>query len=128
MVVDTSAIVAILFNEPERERFCHKISADNTRLISAATLMETALGVEARKGELGRSLLDLFIHETGMVIVPFDAAQVDFARLAWRIYGKWKHAASLNFGNCFSYALSKAAGEPLLFKGNDFPRTEIDRC
>jgi ribonuclease VapC len=128
MVIDTSALVAILFDEPERGRFTQKIGSDDTRLISAATVVETSLVVETRKGELGRSQLDLFIHEAGLDVVPFDAAQADLARLAWRLYGKGNHPARLNFGDCFSYALAKAAGEPLLFKGNDFLQTDILGC
>lgn len=128
MVIDTSAIAAILFNEPERASFNQKIGSDDARLISAATLVETAIVVEARKGQLGRSELDLFIYEAGLDIVAFDAIQVDLARLAWRTYGKGKHPASLNLGDCFSYALSKATGEPLLFKGNDFSQTDITVC
>lgn len=128
MVIDTSAIAAILFDEPERASFNQKIGVDNTRLLSAATLVETALVVETRKGEQGRSELDLFIHETGLELAPFDATQADFARLAWRTYGKGNHPAKLNLGDCFSYALAKATGEPLLFKGNDFSQTDITPC
>ena len=98
------------------------------RLISAATLVETAIVIEARKGEFGRLELDLFVYEAGLDIVAFDAIQADLARLAWRTYGKGKHPASLNLGDCFSYALSKATGEPLLFKGNDFSQTDITIC
>lgn len=128
MVIDTSAIAAILFDEPERVRFNRKIEADDVRLISAATLVETAFVMEARKGELGRSELDLFVYEAGLDIMAFDAAQADLARLAWRTYGKGRHPAGLNLGDCFSYALAKATGEPLLFKGNDFPQTDITAC
>lgn len=98
MVIDTLAIAAILFNEPERASFNQKIGADNARLISAATLVETAIVVEAHKGQLGRSELDLFVYEAGLDIMVFDAIQVDLARLAWRTYGKGKHPASLNLG------------------------------
>jgi ribonuclease VapC len=128
MVIDTSAIAAILFNEPERASFNQKIGFDDTRLISAATLVEITLVVEARKGELGRSQLDLFVYEAGLDIVPFDAVQADLARLAWRTYGKGRHPAGLNLGDCFSYALAKATGEPLLFKGKDFSQTDITPC
>lgn len=128
MVIDTSAIAAILFNEPERARFNQQIGADDVRLISAATLVETAIVIEARKGKFGRSELDLFVYEAELDIVAFDAGQADLARLAWRTYGKGKHPAGLNLGDCFSYALSKATGEPLLFKGNDFSQTDIAVC
>ena len=128
MVIDTSAIAAILFNEPERASFNEEIEADDTCLISAATLVEIGLVVEARKGELGRSELELFVYESELSIVPFDAVQADLARFAWRTYGKGRHPAGLNFGDCFSYALAKATDEPLLFKGNDFSRTDIAPC
>ncbi len=125
MVIDASVLAAILFDEPERADFTRKIGADDVRLISAATLVETALVVESRKGALGGSQLDLFIHEIGLDVVPFDAAQAELARHAWRVYGKGNHAAGLNMGDCFSYALAKATGEGLLYKGDDFAQTDI---
>lgn len=125
MVVDTSAIVAILFDEPERGEFVRRLGADDVRLISAATSVECALVVEARKGERGRTELDLLIHESDFQCVPFDEEQADLARVAWRRYGKGRHPAGLNLGDCFSYALAKASGQPLLYKGNDFARTDL---
>ena len=125
MVIDTSAIAAILLDEPERADFIAKIAAANVRLISAATLLECQIVVMTRKGELGRAELQLFVHEAELEVVAFDQNQVDFAALAWQRYGKGRHPAALNYGDCFAYALAKATGEPLLFKGADFSQTDI---
>jgi ribonuclease VapC len=128
MVIDTSAIAAILFDEPERANFIEKIEAAQTRLISAPTLLECSIVVESRKGTLGRAELELFVYEAELNIVAFDRAQMDLAAQAWRCYGKGRHAAGLNYGDCFAYALAKSCGEPLLFKGLGFPQTDIEQC
>jgi ribonuclease VapC len=125
MVVDTSALVAILTDGPERRAFNEWIAAAPVRLVSAATLLETAIVIESRKGEHGGRELDLFLHRAGFEIVPVDEDQVEIARTAYRNYGKGRHAAGLNFGDCFSYALAKQRGEPLLFKGSDFALTDV---
>lgn len=125
MVIDTSAIIAILFDEPEREAFIHKIAAATHRFISAPTLVECSLVVEARKQSLGRAELELFVYTAELIVVPFDQAQADLATAAWRSYGKGRHPASLNLGDCFAYALAKARNQPLLFKGADFSKTDI---
>lgn len=127
MVLDTSVIYAILFNEPEAEFFATKISEDSIRLLSSGTLLEIAIVIEARKGEAGGRELDLFLHRAKVDIVPFDSEQAEIARKAWRCYGKGNHPAQLNFGDCFAYALSKTSGERLLFKGNDFSQTDINQ-
>src|SRR6202789_3027772 len=123
MVLDTSSIVAILCGEPECERFIQLISQDSKRLISAGTILELMIVIEARKGEVGGRELDLFLHRAKIDIVPFDSEQAELARTAWRHFGKSNHPAGLNFGDCFAYALSKTSGEPLLFKGHDFDQT-----
>jgi ribonuclease VapC len=128
MVIDTSAIAAILFNEPERADFIDKIAADSTRLISAPTLLECLLVVESRKGALGRAEVELFVYEANLTVVAFERTQVDLAAQAWRCYGKGRHPAGLNYGDCFAYALAKSTGEPLLFKGRDFSQTDIEQC
>ena len=128
MVLDTSAIMAILFDEPEREALNLKIAAADQRLISAPTLVECSLVVEARKQSLGRAELELFVYTAELLVVPFDQAQADLATVAWRSYGKGRHPASLNLGDCFAYALAKARDQPLLFKGNDFSKTDISRA
>ena len=125
MVIDTSALVAILLDEPERRAFNEKIEADPRRLLSAVTFVEAALVIEARVGEAGGRELDLFLHRAGVETVPVDADQAEIARRAFRRYGPGRHPAGLNFGDCFAYALVKTTGEPLLFKGDDFGRTDI---
>ena len=125
MVVDSSALLAILFDEPERRGFNERIEADPQRLISDANLLETAIGLESRSGEIGGRELDLFLHRARFETVPVDENQVAIARAAFRKYGKGRHSASLNFGDCFAYAAAKATGEPLLFKGSDFQETDI---
>jgi ribonuclease VapC len=128
VVIDTSAIVAILLDEPEREDFIDKIELAATRLISAPTVLESEIVIQTRKGPLGRAELELFIYEAELTLIPFDKAQVQFAIFAWEKYGKGRHPAALNFGDCFAYALAKATDEPLLFKGLDFAQTDIKRC
>lgn len=125
MVIDTSALAAIFFGEAERGKFLASITAADTRLISAATVLETGMVVESRQGEAAGREFDLFVIRAGLQIVPVDAEQVDLARSAWRKYGKGRHPAALNFGDCFSYALAKALGESLLAKGTDFASTDI---
>ncbi len=128
MVIDTSAIAAILFDEPERASFNRMIEAAERRLISAPTLLESTLVVESRKGERGRAELELFIHEARLEVVAFDRNQADLAARAWRTYGKGRHPAGLNYGDCFAYALAKASRAPLLFKGSDFAQTDVAPC
>ncbi|WEX74638.1 type II toxin-antitoxin system VapC family toxin [Sinorhizobium numidicum] len=125
MVIDTSAIVAIAFNEPEAESYEQKVVDAPRRFISAATVLELAIVIEARLGEAGAAELDLWLYKAGVEIVAVDAEQIAVARRAWRSYGKGRHPAGLNYGDCFSYALAKTRNEPLLFKGDDFSRTDM---
>jgi len=125
MVIDTSAIVAIAQNEPEAPIFERMIAEDSVRLISAATVLEAAMVLETRFGEDGGVELDLWLAKANVEIIPVNAEHTDQARRAWRCYGKGRHPASLNYGDCFSYALAKLTNEPLLFKGNDFSQTDI---
>jgi ribonuclease VapC len=125
MVIDTSAIVAILLGEPDGAAFAEAIEQGAPRLLSAANLLEASIVVEARKGEDAGRDLDLFIYRAGIEIVPVDADQAEIARVAWRRYGKGRHQASLNYGDCFAYALAKASGSRLLFKGDDFTHTDL---
>jgi len=125
MVIDTSALVAILSNEADAPQFEAALERDATRLISAATLLETSIVIEARFGEVGGRELDLLIHKAQIEIEPFDQEQTEIAREAYRTYGKGHHPAGLNYGDCFAYALSIVRSEPLLYKGNDFSKTDI---
>lgn len=124
-VLDTSALVAILNGEPSRTGLIRTIAQSPRRLLSAASLIETAIVIEARYGEVGGRELDLFLHRAAVQTVAVDAGQIDIARAAWRRYGKGRHPAALNFGDLFPYALAKSAGERLLYVGEDFTRTDI---
>src|SRR5579871_3096367 len=126
MVLDTSAILAILQNEPERRKFNEAIEAADSRSLSTASFVESSMILESRYGGDGVRDLDLFIAKAQIALVPVDEEQADFARRAFRKYGKGRHPAGLNFGDCFSYALAYALGEPLLFKGNDFAQTDVE--
>ncbi len=125
MVIDTSAIVAIAQNEDDAPALEKRIAGDPVRLICAATLFEAAMVLETRFGEAGGAELDLWLHRIEAQIVPVTPELADHARRAWRRYGKGRHPAGLNYGDCFSYALASQSGEPLLFKGDDFGLTDI---
>jgi ribonuclease VapC len=127
MVIDTSAIVAIALNEADAADLEERIADDPVRLISAATVLEATIVLETRLGDAGGREFDLWLLKVGAEVVPVDAEQTDAARRVWRRYGKGRHAAALNYGDCFSYALALARGEPLLFKGDDFAKTDINR-
>lgn len=126
MVLDTSALIAILIAEPEANTFAAVIATAATRLLSAASLLETAIIIEARYGPAGGQKLDELIRVAQIQVEPVTVEQVTSARLAYRVYGKGRHPAGLNYGDCFAYALAKISGEPLLFKGNDFGQTDIE--
>ena len=125
MVIDTSVIVAIAFNEEEAAIFERLIIEDPIRLISAASVFEAAMVIESNLGERGGRDLDLWLQKIGVDIIAVEPEHADQAPLAWRHFGKGRHPASLNFGDCFSYALAKMSRQPLLFKGNDFSKTDI---
>lgn len=125
MVIDTSAIVAVLFDEPERATFDRLIARDGVRLISALARVEAAFVVEGRKGAEGRERLPRFFQLTGAEIVPVLVQQSELAVEAFRRFGKGRHPARLNIGDCFAYALAKATREPLLYKGGDSALTDI---
>jgi ribonuclease VapC len=125
MVIDTSALVAMLNDEPEAERIEAAVEADPVRLMSTASYVATAIVIETRFGEQGGRELDLWLHRAAVDLVSVDSDQADAARVAYRMYGKGRHRAGLNYGDCFSYALAKVSGQPLLFKGDDFARTDI---
>ncbi|MBT3345215.1 MAG: type II toxin-antitoxin system VapC family toxin [Gemmatimonadetes bacterium] len=128
MVIDTSAVIAILFGEVDAGRFSEAIEADPVRLMSAASILEACLVVESELGEEGSRELDLLLLKVGIETVAFNEEQLQVARHAFREYGKGHHPAGLNYGDCFSYALSRTSGEPLLFKGNDFAKTDVTIC
>jgi ribonuclease VapC len=118
-------VLAIFFDETERRSFLEAIAEAELRLISAANVLEIGIVLEAKRGEAAGREFDLFLHAADVHVVPVDSEQIESARAAWRTYGKGHHAAALNFGDCFAYALAKTSGEPLLAKGNDFRRTDL---
>ena len=125
MVIDTSAVLAILCDEPERHHFNELIVSYPSRLISVGTYLESAIVTEARFGRSGVHSLKLFLSAAAVEFVSCDREQAEIAATAYSVYGKGRHKASLNFGDCFAYALSKQRGEPLLFKGDDFVHTDV---
>jgi len=125
MVIDSSAVLAILQDEPERSAFNALIAAADSRLLSAASLVELSIVLEARFGADGQGDLDLFLSTAEIEIVAVDRDQAELARGAFSRYGKGRHRAGLNFGDCFAYALAKRTGAPLLFKDNDFTHTDL---
>lgn len=125
MIIDSSAILALLLGEEGAETIAREITKASKRLMSALSVLETGIVIEARKGISGGKELDLLLYRTGIEVVPFTPEQAELARSAWRKYGKGNHRAKLNLGDCCSYALAKYSGEPLLYKGNDFSYTDI---
>ena len=125
MVIDSSALVAMLANESEACVMAEAIAADPKRLVASVSVLETGIVIESRYGPAGGRELDLLLHRCRMDIVPLTAEQVELAREAYRRFGKGNHSAGLNLGDCATYALSRSTGEPLLFKGNDFSQTDL---
>ncbi len=125
MVIDPSAVVAILQDEPERRAFNELIETATHRCLSTASFVELSIVIEARRGAEGIRDLDLFLATAGIEFVAFDSTQARLAREGFRRFGKGRHPAGLNLGDCFSYALARSLDEPLLFKGDDFPLTDV---
>lgn len=125
MVIDTSAVLAILLNEPERDAVIDALAQDPVRLMSAVNALEGAIVIEARKRGAGGREYDLLLHQANVDIVPFTRDHMEEARSAWRRFGKGNHPASLNFCDCCAYAASRLSGERLLFKGEDFQKTDV---
>lgn len=125
MVVDASALLAIMLGEPEQERFVEMLALAARRSVSAATVVECGLVLTSRRGEGGVARLNLFLSESRIEIAPVDSEQARVAIEAFRRYGKGRHPAGLNFGDCFAYALASVTGERLLYKGDDFAKTDI---
>ena len=126
MIVDTSAVLAILFHESDAERYARAITMASPPRMSVATLLETTIVLESRSGAAAGHELDAFLEEAAIELEPVTPAHAQAARRAWRRFGKGNHPAGLNFGDCFAYALAEATREPLLFKGQDFELTDIE--
>lgn len=125
MVADTSALIAVLLREPTANRLTETLDAARVVRCSAVSLVEAAMVMQSRLGERGERELDLLVARLRVEIVPVTVEQAEVARSAFRRFGKGRHPAGLNFGDCFSYALARALGEPLLFVGNDFSQTDV---
>ena len=125
MIVDTSAVLAILFREADAERFAEAIAGADSARMSAASFLETGINIDSQAGPGAGRQLDIFVQRAGIHIESVTLEQVQMARQAYLDFGKGNHRAGLNFGDCFAYALAKLVGEPLLFKGDDFSRTDI---
>lgn len=128
MVLDTSAIVALMTGEPSADRLALALEADPERLVSAATVVEASLVLLGRYGEVGDVQLDRFLRSIGAEVVPVTEHQSTLARDAALRFGKGRHRAALNFGDCFSYALAVERSVPLLFVGDDFAQCDVERC
>jgi ribonuclease VapC len=125
MVVDASAILAIVRDEPEAEAFVGRILGDAGAKMSVANWLEASIVIDQRGTPRSRARFDGIIERLGIALTPVSILQAEGARTAYRRFGKGNHPAALNFGDCFAYALAKETGEPLLFTGNDFSRTDI---
>lgn len=125
MVLDTSVLVAILLEEPTAEKLITALKVNPDRKMSAASLVEAGIVMQGKQGDAGARELDLLVRRLQIAVLPFTAAHAEIARSAFRRFGKGRHPAALNFGDCFSYALARALGEPLLFVGDDFARTDV---
>lgn len=126
MIVDTSAVIAILRQEPDADTYATAIEGASTRRISAANVLEAAVVIDGSRDPIASRRFDDFVREAALLVEPVTEAHVRIAREAYRDFGKGSgHPAKLNFGDCFAYALAKATGEPLLFKGDDFIHTDV---
>jgi ribonuclease VapC len=125
MIIDPSALIAILEQEPEAERISRALLSTPDRIISAPSLVEVGIVMQVRRGDDGARDLDLLLAKLRVEVAPFTARQAEIARKAFRRHGRGRHDAKLNFGDCFAYALAKDASAPLLFKGDDFRQTDV---
>ncbi len=128
MVLDTSAILAVLLDEPECEPFVQAIATADICRLSVANFVEASTVLHGRSGAEAVRRLDLLVHRAGIEVTPVSADQGLAARDAFARFGKGRHPAGLNFGDCFAYALAKEVDEPLLFKGDDFGKTDVSRA
>lgn len=125
MIIDSSALLAVVLKEPDLDRYLDAMLAADRRRMSAANWFEAAMVVESRGDPTGRARFDDFVRLAEIELVAVSVEQASLAREAWRLFGRGQHPARLNFGDCFAYALARAEGYPLLFKGSDFVHTDI---
>ena len=126
MIIDSSAVLAVLYREPDAEHYETAIAAAPERRMSVANVLEVSIVLEGRGGTAAGHLLDSFLKDAEIEVMPVTVEHMEAARRAWRRFGKGNHPAALNFGDCFAYALADTTGEPLLFKGEDFARTDVE--
>lgn len=126
MIIDASALLAIILAEPDAPVYARAIAAESKRRIPAVTWFEASMRIEAKGDPIAVSRFDAFAPEFGIDIIPFTARHAEFARVGRRLYGRPTHQAGLNFGDCLVYGVAKAEQEPLLFKGNDFAQTDVE--
>lgn len=124
MVIDSSALFAVLFGEPDAGDYIEALASPGRKFMSAVNKLETLIVVEARKGEAGTGALARLLTTAGMEVIPFDSSQAEIAMAAWRRYGKGRHPAGLNLGDCAAYALASTLNDPLLYKDGDFSKTD----
>ncbi len=127
MVIDSSAILAIMLNEPEADYFLDQIVSERRRCMSAVNWLETLIVMEGKHSREQADKTQLALQELEIETIPFDREHVWEAQAAWRRFGKGRHPAALNMGDCAAYAASRIRGEPLLFKGDDFTKTDVAR-
>lgn len=126
MILDSSAIVAVLLREPGHERLIDRLAEDPQPLVGAPTLVETGMVLAARLGPSGETILASFVQTQDILAISFDEAHWSIAVQAFLRYGKGRHPAALNFGDCLTYAIARRAQEPLLCVGDDFSKTDIE--
>ena len=126
MIVDSSAVLAVLYREPDAERYERAIAESPNCRMSVANMLEASIVLEGRGGAAAGHELDVFLESAAIELAPVTVEHAEAARRAWRRFGKGNHPAALNFGDCFAYALANVTGEPLLFKGEDFSQTDIE--
>ena len=126
MIIDSSAVLAILFGEADADTYEKAIATASSCHMSVANVLEASIVVESRGGAAAGRELNVFLERAGVELIPVTLEHLEAARRAWRRFGKGNHPAALNFGDCFAYALAKVENEPLLFKGNDFTRTDVE--
>jgi ribonuclease VapC len=127
-VIDSSVLLALVLGEPDAATFAERLSEPGRKVVSAATLFEAAIAAERRGGLEARDRLDRLVNRLAPEVAPFDAAYLGWARDAYRRFGKGRHPAALNLGDCMAYATARHAVLPLLFKGNDLAQTDLERA
>ena len=125
MIVDSSAVMAIFLQEPDSERFLQAIAENELRRMSVANWLEVTMVIGGRDDATAQERFERFVDRMSLELVPVSVEQATAAHEGWRRFGRGNHPARLNYGDCFAYALAKTSGEPLLYKGDDFPQTDI---